>query len=117
MSKEFKRRVSGNEETSGSGLFVVWGRTLERDGRNKRKSHSKSRVSSKIKCYNCKEKCHIRRDCPQLKKMSLKNVSINNVSATIVEDTSSEEDIGDVLIICTSSYDGAWVVDICAYII
>ena len=37
LSKELKRIVSRNDETSCLGLFVGMGRTSERDGKKKRK--------------------------------------------------------------------------------
>ncbi|KAI3779090.1 hypothetical protein L2E82_08575 [Cichorium intybus] len=110
LSKELKRKVSGNEETSGSGLFVGRGRTSDKkDGGNRSKSRSKSKVSAKVKCYNCKEKGHFKRNCPLLK--GGKGENSNNGSAAIVQDGSEEEDIGDVLTVCTSSSVDAWVLD------
>ena len=61
LSKELKRKVSGADESSGSGLFAGRGRTQERNGKNKGKARSKSRDPKTSKCYNCKEKGQIGR--------------------------------------------------------
>nr|GEX86176.1 retrovirus-related Pol polyprotein from transposon TNT 1-94 [Tanacetum cinerariifolium] len=76
----------------GSGLFAGRGRSHERNNRNER-PHFKSRNSGKVKCHRCKEKGHIKRDCPQ-KKGNSKAESSNSGSAAV---GSGDGDLGDVL--------------------
>ncbi|GKD42095.1 retrovirus-related pol polyprotein from transposon TNT 1-94 [Tanacetum coccineum] len=94
LSKELKRKVSG-DEGSGSGLFAGRGRSQERNNGNGR-LRSKSRNSSKVKCYLCKEKGHIKRDCPQ-KKGNSTGESSNSGSTVVVQESSDDGDFGDVL--------------------
>nr|GEU40920.1 retrotransposon protein, putative, Ty1-copia subclass [Tanacetum cinerariifolium] len=108
LSKELKRKVSG-DEGSGSGLFAGRGRSQERNNRNER-SRSKSRNSRKVKCYRCKEKGHIKRDCPQ-KRGNSKSESSNSGSATVVQDGSDDGDFGDVLTVCSASTTDTWIMD------
>nr|GEV72701.1 retrovirus-related Pol polyprotein from transposon TNT 1-94 [Tanacetum cinerariifolium] len=58
LSKELKRKVSG-DEGYGSDLFAGRGRSHERNNGNER-SCSKSRNFGKVKCYHCKEKGNIK---------------------------------------------------------
>ncbi|GJR40728.1 retrovirus-related pol polyprotein from transposon TNT 1-94 [Tanacetum coccineum] len=108
LSKELKRKVSGNEG-SGSGLFAGRGRSQERNNGNGR-SRSKSRNSSKVKCYLCKEKGHIKRDCPQ-KKGNSKGESSNSGSAAVVQDSSDDGNFDDVLTVCSASTADTWIMD------
>ncbi|GKD86759.1 retrovirus-related pol polyprotein from transposon TNT 1-94 [Tanacetum coccineum] len=105
LSKELKRKVYGDKGSS-SGLFAGRGRSQERNNGNER-SRSKSRNSSKVKCYRCKEKGHIKRDCPQ-KKGNSKGESSNSGSATIIQDSSDDGDFGDVLTVCSASTVDTW---------
>ena len=111
QSKELKRRVSGsNEDGSDAGLVVSRGRNKERDGGSRDKSRSKSR-SNRPRCFHCKEKGHIRKDCPQRKRGSDKKESNGNASAAVVQESSDEEDKGDVLTVSTSGSANTWVMD------
>ncbi|GJT48324.1 retrovirus-related pol polyprotein from transposon TNT 1-94 [Tanacetum coccineum] len=100
LSKELKRKVYG-DEGSGSVLFTGRGRSQEKNNGNGR-SRSMSRNSSKVKCYLCKEKGHIKRVCPQ-KKGNAKGESSNSGSAAVVQDIFDDGDFGDVLTVYIAS--------------
>nr|GEW86692.1 retrotransposon protein, putative, Ty1-copia subclass [Tanacetum cinerariifolium] len=108
LSKELKRIGSGGEG-SGSGLYAGRGRSQERNNGNER-SRSKSRNSGKVKCYRCKEKGHIKRDCPR-KKGNSKGEYSNSGSAAVVQDGSDDGDFGDVLTVCSASTADFWIMD------
>ena len=77
MSKELKRKLSVGEKVVSSGLFVGRGMIEEMKWGNSERSCSKlnSKGSSNAKCYNCKEKGHFKRNCPQLKNEKFKSES------------------------------------------
>ena len=118
QSKELKRKVSGsNEDGSEAGLVVSRGRNKERDGASRGKSRSRSKPNG-IRCFQCKERGHIRRECPQRKKGNEKKESNSNASAAVVQDSSEvsqhssdEGESSDVLTVSTSSSANTWVMD------
>ena len=73
QSKELQKLVSGSREDSGeTGLTVSRGRSTERNGGGRSKSHSKSKTA--MKCFHCKENGHFRKNCPQRKKGILRGI-------------------------------------------
>nr|GEW60947.1 retrovirus-related Pol polyprotein from transposon TNT 1-94 [Tanacetum cinerariifolium] len=108
LSKELKRKVY-EDECSGSGLFAGRGRSHERNNGNER-SRSKSRNSRNVKYYRCKEKGHIKRDCPQ-KKGNSKGESSNSGSVAVAHDGSDNRDFGNVLMVCSASTADTYIMD------
>lgn len=63
-SRELKKRIEVNEESSSSGL-VVRGRPDHRGFKPKNQHRSKSKF--KRKCYIRNSKIHLKRECPERK--------------------------------------------------
>ena len=83
LSKELKRRVSNSHEERTDMSLTVRGRSKER-GPKRSKSRSKSRAN--IRCFFCKEKGHIKRDCPQRKKGKEKKKEYNTASTNVAQE-------------------------------
>ncbi|KAJ1427864.1 Zinc finger, CCHC-type [Sesbania bispinosa] len=116
QSKELKRRVSSSNGDD-AGLIVNRGRSMERGNSSKGHTRSNSLLKSKkVRCYECKEVGHIKKNCPQLKNDRNSNTSVAVVrsSAVVSGESSDEGDGGDVLTVSTTSFVDTWVMDTCA---
>ncbi|XP_051134994.1 uncharacterized protein LOC127254130 [Andrographis paniculata] len=83
-------------------ILIFKGMRLQQRGNGNARSRSKSKSCSKVNFYHCKEKEHIKRDCPQ-KKKSTKVESSNSSSAAVVQDNSDDGNLGEVLTVCSAS--------------
>ncbi|VFQ88312.1 unnamed protein product [Cuscuta campestris] len=97
LDKDVRRKSSG--ESSGELLHVGRGRRNSRGSgsKNRQRSQSKTRDSSGVTCWKCKEVGHYRNQCPNGKK------------ANIAEGSASDEEV--TLTCCEESNVDSWVMD------
>ena len=103
LNEDIRRRSNG-ESSSSSSLLHTESRGRRNDrGQNRGRSKSRKRGQSKnrkdIECWNCKEKCHFRSQCP---KPQAAKKEVNNVSS---------EESGDFLICCVENSVESWIMD------
>ncbi|VFQ88764.1 unnamed protein product, partial [Cuscuta campestris] len=97
LGEDVRRKSSG--ESSGELLHVGRGRKNNRGSgsRNIQRSQSKTRDSSGVTCWKCKEVGHYRNQCPNDKKVN------------IAEGSASDEEV--LLTCCAESNVDSWVMD------
>ncbi|VFQ69269.1 unnamed protein product [Cuscuta campestris] len=97
LGEDVKRKSSG--ESSSELLHVGRGRRNSRGSgsRNRQRSQSKTRNSSGVTCWKCKEVGHFRNQCPNDKKVN------------IAEGSASDEEV--TLTCCEESNVDSWVMD------
>ncbi|VFQ69560.1 unnamed protein product [Cuscuta campestris] len=97
LGEDVRRKSS--EESSGELLHVGRGRRNSRGSgsTNRRRSQSKTRDSSGVTCWKCKEVGHFRNQCPSDKKVN------------IAEGSTSDEEV--TLTCCEESNVDSWVMD------
>ncbi|VFQ59873.1 unnamed protein product [Cuscuta campestris] len=97
LGEDVRRRSSG--ESSGESLNIVRGRRNNRcsGSKNKRRSQSKTRDSSGVTCWKCKEVGHFKNQCPKEDKQ-----------VNIAEGSASDEDL---FICCAERNVDSWVMD------
>ncbi|VFQ66026.1 unnamed protein product [Cuscuta campestris] len=97
LGEDVRRKSSG--ESSGELLYVGRGRRNSRGSgsRNRQRSQSKTRDSSGVTCWKCKEVGHFRNQCPNDKKVN------------IAESSASDEEV--LLTCCAESSVDSWVMD------
>ncbi|VFQ98600.1 unnamed protein product [Cuscuta campestris] len=97
LGEDVRRRSSG--ESSGESLNIVRGRRNNRysGSKNRRRSQLKTRDSSGVTCWKCKEVGHFRNQCPK------KDKQVN-----IAEGSASDEDL---FICCAECNVDSWVMD------
>ncbi|VFQ98428.1 unnamed protein product [Cuscuta campestris] len=97
LGEDVRRKSSG--ESSGELLHVGRGRKNNRGSgsRNRQRSQSKTRDSSGVTCWKCKEVGHYRNQCPNDKKVN------------IAEGSASDEEV--LLTCCAESNVDSWVMD------
>ncbi|VFQ85624.1 unnamed protein product [Cuscuta campestris] len=97
LSEDVRRKSSG--ESCGELLHVGRGRRYSRGSgsRNRKRSQSKTRDSSGVTCWKCKEVGHFRNQCPNDKKVN------------IAQGSASDEEVA--LTCCEESNVDSWVMD------
>ncbi|VFQ72250.1 unnamed protein product [Cuscuta campestris] len=97
VGEDVRRKSSG--ESSGELLHVGRGRRYNRGSgsRNRKRSQSKTRDSSGVTCWKCKEVGHFRNQCPNDKKVN------------IAQGSASDEEVA--LTCCEESNVDSWVMD------
>ncbi|VFR01024.1 unnamed protein product [Cuscuta campestris] len=97
LGEDVRRKSSG--ESSGELLHVGRGRRNSRGSgsKNRQRSQSKTRDSSGVTCWKCKEVGHFRNQCPNDKKVN------------IAEGSASDEEV--TLTCCEESNVDSWVMD------
>ncbi|VFQ64711.1 unnamed protein product [Cuscuta campestris] len=97
LGEDVRRKSSG--ESSGELLHVGRGRRNSRGSgsRNRQRSQSKTRDSSGVTCWKCKEVGHFRNQCPNDKKVN------------IAQGSTSDEEVA--LTCCEESNVDSWVMD------
>ncbi|VFQ77420.1 unnamed protein product [Cuscuta campestris] len=97
LGEDVRRKSSG--ESSGELLYVGRGRRNSRSSgsENRRRSQSKTRDSSGVTCWKCKEVGHFRNQCP------------NDNKVNIAKGSASDEEV--TLTCCEESNVDSWVID------
>ncbi|KAH9289669.1 hypothetical protein KI387_033786, partial [Taxus chinensis] len=68
LSKEMRRKISGESSTLGNALIVeTRGRQKNRGNHGKSKDRERSKSKSKIVCWNCGKSRHAKKDCWELR--------------------------------------------------
>ncbi|VFQ76765.1 unnamed protein product [Cuscuta campestris] len=97
LGEDVRRRSSG--ESSEESLNIVRGRGNNRGSgsKNRRRSQSKTRDSSDVTCWKCKEVGHFRNQCPK-----------EDMQVNIARGSASDKDL---FICCAESSVDSWVMD------
>ncbi|KAK4421933.1 hypothetical protein Salat_2144000 [Sesamum alatum] len=72
---------------------------------------SKSRGKKTIHCYKCKESGHMKRDCPDLKRLDDEKRDDSSKSTNVVPNDNSDCSDGDMLSVSTNHFVDAWTPD------
>jgi predicted nucleic acid-binding protein len=112
LDEDTRRKNNSSGDISGTALNIEERGRSSKRGNDRGYGRSQSRKSqsrsTQLTCWNCKKKCHLKRDC----RASKKKMEENDKSSTSVNVSNESGSENEALIMCCDSKDDSlWILD------